>query len=127
MRVLSGVSEDSGTIADKQGVDCGCDHDQCSVGFGIPDNAGSVFEVELTSAGDVDVSRRLVGSWVQVKGNHKGTAVLGGLDVGSTVVKGNVSVVERGGESVVDGDTVSLDGDGVQSTRALGNSSGLPL
>ena len=122
---LSRVSEYSRPVANKQEVDSRCDYDQGSVGFGIPDNAGCVFEVELTSAGNIDVSRRLVGSRVQVEGNHEGTAVIGSLDIGSTIVEGKVSVVERGGESVVDGDTVSLDGDSVHGADALGDGGSL--
>ena len=121
---LCGITKNGRTIADKQEVNSGGNYDQ-KTRYGAGDYAGSVFQVELTGTRDIDVTRRLVSSGVQVEGDHQSTAVLRSLDVRSSIMERNVGVVERSGEVVVDRDSVSLDSDSIKSTGALGNSGGL--
>jgi len=66
-------------------------------------------EVELTSARDVDVARRLVDTRVEAERHHVGTKVIGRVDRrASAVLQGQVLVEEDRGDVVVDRDTVSL-------------------
>ena len=56
------------------------------------------------------MSRRLVSSWVQVKRDHESAAVIRSLNVGTTIVKGNVGIIECGRESIINRDAMRLDG-----------------
>ena len=59
------------------------------------------------------MTRGLVSAGIQAEVDHEGPQILGGLDIGPTIVERNVGVVETSGEVAVDGNTVSLDGEGV--------------
>ena len=65
------------------------------------------FKIELTSARNVNMTRRLVRTGIKTESNHHSTTILGSANVVPTISEGQVGVVELLGKLVVNGDAMS--------------------
>lgn len=104
---LGGVSENGGTIRDKQEIDSDSKSNHVSGGAGANVRA-VVTKVELTGTGDVNVSGWLVSSRIQTEIHHVGAEVFGSVNIGSTISVCHVISVESSLVLAENADTMGL-------------------